>query len=513
MKYTISRTHVSEPLKDGDIGTNGYWANESPYGYVIQPVYPDVEPIWSYMDPWVADLIARSQSVEVTDFGPGQPFGFKKTVIDNSPDKPRLEVDTYFRRLGSNNENYWQRVRAGEIVVQDHFFTSRCTAFFEGAEVFTKPVILGRVDHFRGIRGNRFYPPYDGAVNDRYGNSFNYHNVNGRLMNIDCTSTMEERLTSLGVLQVDDFGYEKSKWTSFIPRVYTPDVNCDLFTEALSEANDATVDLLTELAELPETARYAFQRIKDFLRILADMRLRRNALTALTKYRKRRKRESLSSYNAYKHKKALSDSADAMTKTWMEFRYAIMTTVYSLQDLHDFFLHAKQVYKTTRKREYVDFPDEWVYIPNGWSLDKKDITFQERVWIKRKYDPGDVFDQLLKQLKVNVFATAWELIPLSFVVDWFVNVGDLINALTGYQPYLQSKELFSRSCRGTIVLKHDNSEAKVRINVDTYHRFVINDAPISFLNIENGMDFFRSLDALSILWNPIKNKLKKENLL
>lgn len=41
-----------------------------------------------------------------------------------------------------------------------------------------------------------------------------------------------------------------------------------------------------------------------------------------------------------------------------------------------------------------------------------------------------IAQRLFDQIQLNPFVTAWELVPFSFVVDWFVNVGDWLQSQT-----------------------------------------------------------------------------------
>lgn len=49
---------------------------------------------------------------------------------------------------------------------------------------------------------------------------------------------------------------------------------------------------------------------------------------------------------------------------------------------------------------------------------------------------------------VNPAAVAWELVPMSFVVDWFVNIGDVLNSFSDFLGLTLSREWTTRRYKG-----------------------------------------------------------------
>lgn len=450
------------------------------------------------------DYISGTYDFEVASIGNNKPFGSQVSILDGTPDRPLVEIDTYFRRLGTKNENFWDRVRAGDIVSQDDYFISRTLAFFRNRRHITSSVESGNLYHDYSLGGAYpLGPRFETRNTDLGVLPVKQFGSDLYVMGLKRTGVVTE--IQDGVIGPEDFGYDKERVFSFIEYLSSNDPNCDLYTETLAEANAATLDLLTTLAEMPKTVRYILGRIKDFCKIITEYQEVKKL--RLTKYRNKKKRESLNNYGSYVNKKSINDTTDAALSVWMEYRYAIMTIVYSLQDFHSYLLTLKDVYKTTRKRYSYKAPLDWFQIPSGWTIIENSVDVNDRVWIKRKYDPGSIIDTLLKQLQTNVFKTAWELIPLSFVVDWFVNVGVLIDALTAYSPYLQESQMCSREARGKIIIEREGT--RVELQVNTYHRYKLKDSPISFFNIENGLDFVRTIDAIALTVRPIREKLSQ----
>lgn len=449
------------------------------------------------------DYITAQLPILNPDLGNNRPFGHSEVVLSNEPDVPPQTIDTYYRRYGTKNENFWERVRNGDIVVQDDFFVSQSVVFLNNVAVNSSPIVGG--SHFHNIDqvSDKMYPSGTRMYNTDRG-TLPCMIFDGDPYVMLLSRTGVRRYVRQGYEDIESTGYDKSKNFSYIEYCSSRDLDCDFYTEALAKANSDSFDLLTELAELPETVRYIIGRLKDFSKIMIEYQEVKKL--RVTKLRKKRRRESNASYNKYVNQKSINDLTDASLSTWMEYRYAIMTLVYSLQDLHKYFLTINDVYKTSRSRKVYAAPDEWFYIPDGFTVERNSIVVNDRVWIKRKYDLSSLFDSLLKGLQTNLFKTAWELIPLSFVVDWFINIGDLIDSLLSYQPYLIERQTSSRQVSGTLKLRHQDGYS-VEHQVKTYHRYLLKEQNISFLNIENGMDFVRTLDAIALTYKPVREKL------
>lgn len=347
-----------------------------------------------------------------------------------------------------------------------------------------------------------------------------------------------------------------------------PDKNEALITKVTAKAKEAEYDLLTELGELPETIKMFHDLIKGLKRPLELVRKHKLSLQKakewerdwrkqLSKLRKqyekartverkkmlqsrydtlfkkqnpfgwlwrRKKRESLVGY--------ASKGITKASETWLLYRYGVMPLWYSARDIVEALNKRSQVFKTTRAHVEEKRQEEfgsWNTGPFGMKqpLNYKfviDYEFVDRITYKQCFD-GNVIGRLIG---VNPLVTAWELTTLSFVVDWFIQVGDFLQAIS--PSFAQQTEVvYSRKLKGTVrTVQNPTSpptfdpgtvfKSKIKLEgvsgtFESYHREVID--PMSHLTIprETVLNWKRELDAFALTWTrlrPFLENLKKE---
>lgn len=278
------------------------------------------------------------------------------------------------------------------------------------------------------------------------------------------------------------------------------EINKSIVTSALAEANSGTYDLLTEVAELPETLKYLIGILRDFASALKAVRKREVEVKKLFRNKKQTER------TAY-------ELADALASVWLQFRYAISPLAYSFNDVITTLEEYKRVFAKYRQREE-DYAEP-VEISGLDILSHDDFVTSHKVFIKRSFSPEDIVDALLSLLKVNPLATAYELIPLSFVVDWFLNIGDYITAMTGTIKYSQEAATYSWKTEGNVTYGKSNlilpdgyQPPSVNLSYRTYKRIVIDPKAHTGLSYDPFINWKRQLDALALLWGPTKKMMK-----
>lgn len=183
----------------------------------------------------------------------------------------------------------------------------------------------------------------------------------------------------------------------------------DTMSSVVSELN-STYDLLTEMAEFKST-----------LEFLSSVLMKvRHPLQAFIAAKKKLEKSKLPEKEIH----------DAITSLWMQYRYALMPLVYSTVDILKTIEAQYAAYRTARSRkvlthEKVDLPEDKCVL---WEELMGTITIRSTG--KHKCSLNGTL-RLIDLVKTNPISTAWELIPYSFVIDWFINIGDYLDAQLG----------------------------------------------------------------------------------
>jgi hypothetical protein len=141
----------------------------------------------------------------------------------------------------------------------------------------------------------------------------------------------------------------------------------------------------------------------------------------------------------FQRAKSLANSTLSLSKyigsEWLKFRYGIMPIMYDIQGI------IKAIEKDKSKgrhhaRGSKTLSESKLDPPAIWSHGDIDTTYLDTYTDEVIIKCGLVYDAKLHvsdYLGLNLRAipsTAWELIPFSFIVDWFVNVQEYIRALS-----------------------------------------------------------------------------------
>lgn len=307
-----------------------------------------------------------------------------------------------------------------------------------------------------------------------------------------------------------------------------PSFDSGLITDTVASADKACVDLLTAAAEMPETLRSLVNGIKAVVSAIHALKRREITISrsfdkrkamlqknheknlrylegirgkAKTRAKKRQaewqiKRAQDSYSRAVKN--TAKELGDAMASVWLNFRYNIMPNVYLMQDLTDLYDSYTADFKTTRKKQGGTQTLE----QSDWS--PLELQYLERCVIKRGLDPDLRFTSLTH---ANFVTTAWELVPLSFVVDWFVNIGDLLTSSFSPNLALSQGAVFSRKLDFVGSVSNQETGQSCHYKVATYRRRVIQPETMTGLSFNFELSVFRQIDALALLWAPIRNSL------
>lgn len=316
-------------------------------------------------------------------------------------------------------------------------------------------------------------------------------------------------------------------------RAYEPELT-SLATNVTAKANKRSVDVLTAFAEMPKTIISVINGFKTVAKVLRDAKKgdiklsesyakRAARTTARYKNRMRRLERELSDPKTSKsrrkallfsknreeitHRQTLIKTADELASAsadlWLNYRYTIMPNVYLAQD----------VYSALAK-----YKDEWIRA-SGTTRNSRSISVAGHL-----VDVDEVVKFLIKRsfsmqtastghtvMSNDIFVTAWELVPLSFVYDWFINFGDLLAS----QSYNTDWE--QQGCTYSIKLTVDSEignidpsysiEPKTVVKGSYYRRRVVNPNDYCGLVWQPKLGLERQLDLISLAWRPVRSLL------
>lgn len=311
-------------------------------------------------------------------------------------------------------------------------------------------------------------------------------------------------------------------------------------TAALADANSGTLDLLTEMAELPSTITTVFQGLKTLGRMIKDLKNRelsltkqsnneRSALAVKLKQdlasldnllrqpmspRRRhrlkkavdRKRKKLERNYVRKNREIGIELADAIASVWLTYRYTMMPQIYLIDDMMRTLGTIYSDYYTAREKDM----NVSIHVPeyDGYTTDTPVST--HRCVIKTMVISSTNLDKLGSLLSANILVTAWELMSKSLIVDWVLNVGDLLGALVNFANYEDRRTSYSiRIENQHIRYTHKVSGASFVVVLNQYERDIIDPAShIGFTFQDDWLNQKRFADLLAFGLPSLKKMLR-----
>lgn len=189
----------------------------------------------------------------------------------------------------------------------------------------------------------------------------------------------------------------------------------------------------TTLGERREAIELMVQRLKSL----------RDAFQALRKGRFGDFLKALNTRPKKRHKRTRWTRPKDAASLWLEYWFGwspLIADIYAVIDVMQGAFPPVDVIATSGSRGKISFSSvqnpDWLY--NIYNLDvKARATYRAKAYISNP----SLF--LANQLGViNPASVAWELVPFSFVVDWFVPVGDFLNSYTDWVGVeLEEKQL------------------------------------------------------------------------
>lgn len=204
---------------------------------------------------------------------------------------------------------------------------------------------------------------------------------------------------------------------------------------------------------------------------------------------------------------------DRLTSHWLDAQYGIQPTVLTIVDLLK--LLEKQRGDFQRASVRYDLRHRVPENEYGWTLVSSNVKISSKVWGKSRLDFDRLIDDVLSYTNANPILTAWELIPLSFVLDWVYKVGDMLSTLM--KPGVGIHEVYMdiRAQEITATYERIEPSGKYKLRVETFsftrsymdidERFLI--TPHWDLNWQN------YITAMSLIWAKARGtKIPKGSL-
>lgn len=288
-------------------------------------------------------------------------------------------------------------------------------------------------------------------------------------------------------VEVDDV----NQWVDSLWSVVNAlEVDSGLVTEARSEAAAGILDLSTAIAEMPETLKVIFEAVR----------------LILAKYLECRRKIDILKENKINQ----VDLVTQISALWMQYRYGIMPNVYTIQDGLTYLETELVQYQSVRKGSesfVLDVP------PLGdWSCQPVDIV--HRIFLKNRFAINDL-TKSSAFLKTNILTTAWELVPLSFVIDWALNVGDFLSSLMAPTGSIQEACMASwhgKNLKFTLT-NPAYIQGTVEVDAGFYRADTIKPFDHIGLNVMLSVNVKRTLDSLALAWGftsaDFKRKLRR----
>nr|QIS87956.1 MAG: A2 maturation protein [Ellsworth virus] len=298
------------------------------------------------------------------------------------------------------------------------------------------------------------------------------------------------------------------------------DADQDVMARVVTD-NMSSYDLLTELAELRST----LETVKAAL--VAAIHPLREAARLRDEYLRRARNRP-------------ERAAREWANRWLQYRYELMPLILSVQDIISTYADRDAIYKTSRASRHLHgktVPQESAD-PNAELsfLRTAEYTYKIRGVGKALFRPSDLLNlRLFDQISFNPVTTAWELIPLSFVIDWFINIGDWLVCQMANLKSLASQREFCISHKFTrtidtylvnqrryefLITNRYGGSVTVRLpsgpraqlvqreSADGYDRRLFDPGEVE-LDIQFDINWMRSLDAFALSLKPLITALRK----
>lgn len=211
-----------------------------------------------------------------------------------------------------------------------------------------------------------------------------------------------------------------------------------MLQEARAKAHTNAVDLSTMFAELDKSVDLVSDVYKR-----AYQRAQR-VIDAATKIRKG---DMNASYRRWSRAAKIADLMTIASQLWLEYRFGWRLLVKDIESLHEWYSHIGHTFDVAYERgtfklelegpkKTIIHRDNVTSFATGHATGTLwgKYTFEEYLKVRRSIRVGSMVRYTAdRPVFGDPFVTAWELVPLSWVADMFVNIG---SGLRAWSPFI-----------------------------------------------------------------------------
>lgn len=218
-------------------------------------------------------------------------------------------------------------------------------------------------------------------------------------------------------------------------------VTSTLLTKAIAKATASDASALVTYAELDKTFDMFLNGAQSAASLVS--RLERTRIADIKEFVRwsywdiKKLVKNPKSFKLKKGMKAVTGSFYELASMWLGYRYGIMATYY---DVQSWIAADSAIGKSRRSRHVVGTTDSYdsghtVTLESTGNFGK---NYYDKRYTRFTRSSAGVLTNIIPEADSaytfgmeRIFSSAWELVPFSFVLDWFVDAGDRIAALEG----------------------------------------------------------------------------------